>query len=193
MVVMICCFTNDVIVTGVLTARWSPDLKDVRCDLDLVLIANHVRRTNELKSDITIPHDVIMKFNQFWNEFKDTPLKGRNAILQGVCPQIFGLFTVKLAVALTLIGGVQHVDASGTKVRGESHLLLVGDPGTGKSQFLKFAAKLSNRSVVTTGLGSTSAGLTVTAVKDGGWGSNWQGALQRYFARVVKPRQKTRF
>lgn len=75
---------------------------------------------------------------------------------------------MKLAVALTLIGGVQHVDTSGTKIRGESHLLLVGDPGTGKSQFLKFAAKLCNRSVITTGLGSTSAGLTVTAVKDGG-------------------------
>ncbi|WRX13525.1 Reverse transcriptase domain - like 10 [Theobroma cacao] len=71
-------------------------------------------------------------------------------------------------VALTLIGGVQHVDASGTKIRGESHSLLVGDPGTEKSQILKFAAKLRNRSVITTGLGSTSAGLTVTAVKDGG-------------------------
>jgi DNA helicase MCM9 len=48
--------------------------------------------------------------------------------------QIYGLFLVKLAVAITLIGGCARRDDSGSHIRGESHLLLIGDPGTGKSQ-----------------------------------------------------------
>lgn len=48
------------------------------------------------------------------------------------------MFLVKLAVGLTIIGGVARVDPThGTRIRGESHMLMVGEPGTGKSQFLR--------------------------------------------------------
>ena len=53
------------------------------------------------------------------------------AALRSVCPQIYGLFVVKLACLLMLIGGVARLDGSGTAIRGEVHMLLVGDPGTG--------------------------------------------------------------
>ena len=101
----------------------------------------------------------------------------RNHIVASVCPQLHGLFSVKLAVLLTLIGGVKREFANGHRIRGQSHLLLIGDPGTGKSQFLRYAAKLSPRSVMTTGVGTTSAGLTCTAVKDSGEWMLEAGAL----------------
>ncbi|KAM4521747.1 DNA helicase MCM9 isoform 2-T4 [Odontesthes bonariensis] len=148
--------------------RWKPFYDGTRCDVELVLKANNIEVNNQHAVAALLVKDVQKEFEDFWNSYRHDPIAGRNQILLSLCPQVFGMYVIKLAVAMVLAGGVQRIDSSGTKIRGECHMLLVGDPGTGKSQFLKYAAKIVSRSVLTAGIGSTSAGLTVAAVKDGG-------------------------
>jgi replicative DNA helicase Mcm len=84
---------------------------------------------------------------------------------QSIAPTIYGFEDEKLAIALQLFGGVSK-SIYGNRKRGEIHILFIGDPGVGKSQLLKFAQTIAPRAVQSGGTGSTSVGLTATAVKE---------------------------
>lgn len=159
---------DDVLVTGVIVRRWKPLRADARPDVELVFRANHITVCNQLVGAGLVTNEACTQFEEFWATYPPglARVAGRDLLLRAICPGLNGLFLVKLALALCLLGGVCRTDPSGQRIRGESHLLLVGDPGTGKSQVLKFTTSLCSRSVMTTGVGSTSAGLTVTANKD---------------------------
>ncbi len=93
-------------------------------------------------------------------------------IIASIAPSIHGLDDIKKAVALLLFGGTPKYLADGTKIRGDLNILLIGDPGTGKSQILKHVSKIAPRGLYTTGKGSTAAGLTAAVVRDsftGAW------------------------
>jgi len=150
---------DDVIVSGVLLRRWNRNpAPEMRCSIELMIEALHVEHHNERKSFVHIDPESEARFNQFWEKHRDNPLRARNLIVSSICPQIFGLFAVKLILVMSLVGGTSRRDTNGMRVRGQSHLLMVGEPGTAKSQLLRYAARLIPRSVLTTGVGTTSAG-----------------------------------
>ena len=94
-----------------------------------------------------------------------------NKIIKSTAPSIKGYREVKEAIALQLFGGSAKILEDETRLRGDIHILIVGDPGIGKSQILKYVSKLAPRSIYTSGKGTTGAGLTAAAVRDelGGW------------------------
>ena len=159
---------DDVTVVGMLRKRWRPLVKDARPDVELAITAEHVRVRNEERGADRVSREMELDFTAFWERARaaGNELGARDWLLSQCCPSLSGMYLVKLATLLTLLGGVGHTDRTGMRVRGESHMLLVGDAGVGKSQVLRYAARLSPRSVLTTGIGSTAAGLTCTAVKD---------------------------
>ncbi|KAK6943754.1 MCM, AAA-lid domain [Dillenia turbinata] len=89
-------------------------------------------------------------------------------ILQSICPSIYGHELVKAGITLALFGGVRKhsMDQNKVPVRGDIHIIVVGDPGLGKSQLLQAAAAVSPRGIYLCGNATTNAGLTVAVVKD---------------------------
>ncbi len=83
-------------------------------------------------------------------------------LIRSIAPSIYGYENIKEAIALLLFGGTSKVLPDGMKIRGESNILLVGDPGTAKSQILQYVARIAPRALYTSGKGSTAAGLCIS-------------------------------
>ncbi|KAI3902911.1 hypothetical protein MKW92_027171 [Papaver armeniacum] len=87
-------------------------------------------------------------------------------ICSKVAPSIYGHEDVKKSVACLLFGGSRKELPDGAKLRGDINILLLGDPSTAKSQFLKFVDKTAPIAIYTSGKGSSAAGLTASVIRD---------------------------
>ncbi|KAI8083069.1 MCM2/3/5 family-domain-containing protein [Halteromyces radiatus] len=83
-----------------------------------------------------------------------------------IAPSIFGNKDIKKAISCLLFGGSKKILPDGMRLRGDISVLLLGDPGTAKSQLLKFVEKVAPIAVYTSGKGSSAAGLTASVIRD---------------------------
>lgn len=83
-----------------------------------------------------------------------------------IAPSIYGNADIKKAIACLLLGGSKKILPDGMKLRGDINVLLLGDPGTAKSQLLKFVEKVAPIAIYTSGKGSSAAGLTASVQRD---------------------------
>jgi DNA replication licensing factor MCM2 len=87
-------------------------------------------------------------------------------IVKSIAPSIYGHEDIKTAVALSLFGGVSKQAQGKMSIRGDINILLLGDPGTAKSQVLKYIEKTAHRAVFATGQGASAVGLTASVRRD---------------------------
>lgn len=88
-----------------------------------------------------------------------------NKVFNSIAPSIYGHDLIKKSISLALFGGMPINKESHT-IRGDINILLLGDPGLGKSQFLKYILNVSHRCIYTTGKGASAVGLTASVKKD---------------------------
>ena len=135
---------------------------------DLAIEANNIIPLDESFEDI----DIDEEDERAIRELAKNP-KFMDKMVDSIAPSIWGHRDVKKALAFQLFGGVKKSRSDGTKMRGDIHVLLVGDPGVAKSVMLGFIADVAPKARYVSGKSATGAGLTATVVKDDilkGWG-----------------------
>ena len=125
------------------------------------LTANHVRKREDASSASNLSESDIRQILELARD----PRIGER-IVQSIAPSIFGHENTKMALAMALFGGVAKNINDKHRIRGDVNVLLLGDPGTAKSQLLKYAEYTAPRAVYSTGKGASAVGLTAGVHKD---------------------------
>jgi len=128
---------------------------------DTYLEAQHVRAHKKAYEDMLLAQPTIRRMDEL-----ERSGQLYEFLTRSIAPEIFGHADVKKALLLQLIGGVTKEMGDGMKIRGDINICLMGDPGTAKSQLLKYISKVAPRGIYTTGRGSSGVGLTAAVIKD---------------------------
>ena len=153
---------DEVTIIGIVNGkqRWTKGGKQ-STEFGMVIDAHNIIPNIRAFEEVKILDEDIEKIKEL---SKDPQIHEK--IRNSIAPTIYGMEKEKDALALQLFGGVPKVMPDGTKIRGDIHVLFVGEPGTGKSQLLKRVKDIAPRSVFTSGKGSSAVGLTASAVRD---------------------------
>ena len=158
---------NRVIMTGTLRVFQERQQREKKTTFRKVLFVSHIEVLQKGIEEAELSPEDEEKIKEL---AKDPWVK--NLVVQSIAPSIYGYEPVKEAIALQLFGCNAVGLPDGTRIRGDTHVLLTGDPGVAKSAILKWVAAISPRGLYTSGKKATGAGLTAAAVRDelgGGW------------------------
>ncbi|GMH34362.1 hypothetical protein BSKO_02196 [Bryopsis sp. KO-2023] len=153
---------DEVVVSGIYTHAFDSGLnkKSGFPVFTTQIEANSIKRNEDVYASERLTDEDMDEIKKL---SKDPRIAERLA--SSIGPSIHGHEYIKMAIALALFGGVEKMEGV-HRMRGDINVLLLGDPGVGKSQFLKYTEKTAQRCVYTTGKGASAVGLTAAVQKD---------------------------
>ena len=157
-----------VIINGILRSNQRTTREGKSTTYDLVLHANSIEYIDTAFDELDITPEEEVEIIQL---SRDPEIY--NNIIKSIAPSIYGYEDIKEALALQLFSGVPKNLPDGTRVRGDIHMMLIGDPGIAKSQLLRYMVKIAPRGVFASGKSASSSGLTAAAVKDDRGDGRW--------------------
>jgi len=156
-----------VLVTGILKSR-QKILKDGKSTFyDIFLETNSIERMGISFDEIEISQE---EEKEIIDLSKDALVYKK--MIASIAPTINGLDDVKEAMLLQLFSGVPKTTPDMSHLRGDIHILLLGDPSKGKTKLMKSSQMRSPRAVFTSGKATTAGGLTAVVVKDTKFGGD---------------------